>query len=211
MSNAISAAFCDLSEISCHWGCRRSLFNSAGDCHVSEASATVSSRLGAGETYLNKRAPASPVGAVGTVRLQDALWRCRPPVSTPDLQPTCEHTQGWHKALPKRVEPNRIYITCDVHMMAQNWFVMPDLSRSITSAVVPPLWAGSTRGRTVSACSRSDLCRCCRGFRRKNVSFTVLKAFSQIAGQAVLICKQGAFKERLPCSVRANIWAHILL
>lgn len=39
----------------------------------------------------------------------------------------------------------------------------------------------------------------------KNVSFTVLKAFSQIAGQAVLICKQGALKERLPCSVRANI------
>ena len=180
MSDAISTAFCDLSEISCHWGSRRSLFNSAGDCHVSEASATVSSRLGAGETYLNKRAPASPVGAVGTVRLQEALWWCWSPVSTLDLQRTCEHTQGWREALPKRVKPNRIYITCDVHMMAQNWFVMPDLSRSITAAVVSPLWAGSTHGRIMSACSCSGLCCCCRGFRRKNVSFTVLKAFLKL-------------------------------
>lgn len=62
MSDAISAAFCDLSEISCHWGWRRSLFNSAGDCHVPNAPVTVSSCLRARETYLNKQAHASPVG-----------------------------------------------------------------------------------------------------------------------------------------------------
>lgn len=60
MSDAISAAFCDLSEISCHWVLRHGLFNSAGDCHVPNTSVTVSSCLRAREMYLNKRAPTIP-------------------------------------------------------------------------------------------------------------------------------------------------------
>lgn len=51
-----------------------------------------------------------------------------------EMRRICEHTLGWHRAFPKRVKPNLIYITCDVHMMVQNWFVMPDLSESITAA-----------------------------------------------------------------------------
>lgn len=62
MSDAISTAFCDLSEISCHWGLRRGLFNSAGDCHVPKALVTVSSCFRTREMYLNKRVPASLVG-----------------------------------------------------------------------------------------------------------------------------------------------------
>lgn len=154
MSDTINAAFCDLSEISCHWGLRSSLFNSAGDCHVPNASVTVCSCLRASEMYLNKRAQASPVGDMH----QEDFWQCWPPVSPLEKQQTCEHTLGWHRALPKRVKPNRIYITCDIHMMVQNWFVMPDLGRSITAAtkagmalVVVSLWADSPCGHMMAA------------------------------------------------------------
>lgn len=66
MSDAISAAFCDLSEISCHWGPRRSLFNSAGDCHVPNASVTVSSCLRAGDVP-KQTSPSVPCWGFGTV------------------------------------------------------------------------------------------------------------------------------------------------
>lgn len=63
MSDAIRAAFCDLSEISCHWALRHSLFNSARGRRVPDATVTVASRLTARETYLNKRAAVAATAA----------------------------------------------------------------------------------------------------------------------------------------------------
>lgn len=85
MSDAISAAFCDLSEISCHWAWRHSLLNSARDCHVPDASVTVSPCLRARETYLNKWAQASLAGDGNTVLNQEDFWQGCPP------RPTTRH------------------------------------------------------------------------------------------------------------------------
>lgn len=138
MSDTISTAFCDLSEISCHWGLRYSLFNSAGDCHVPNTLVTVSSCLGAWEMFWNKWAQVSSVRGLH----QKGLRQCRGLVYTLGMQWTCEHTLGWHRALPKRMKPNRIYITCDIHMMAPNWFVMPDFSvMAATKAGAAPVVA----------------------------------------------------------------------
>lgn len=72
-SDAISVAFCDLSEVSCRWALRHGLFNSARGRRIPEASVTVSSCPGAGKggTYVNKRAPASLGGDRGTARRQE--------------------------------------------------------------------------------------------------------------------------------------------
>lgn len=83
MSDAISAAFYDLSEISCHWALRHSLFNSARDCHVPDASVTVSPCLRAREMYLNKWAQASLVGDGNTVLHQEDFWQGCPPPHNP--------------------------------------------------------------------------------------------------------------------------------
>lgn len=119
-SDTISVAFCDPSELSCRWALRHGLFNSARGCRVPGASATVSSCPGAGkgEAYVNKGAPASHGGASRTPR--GLLTGLPPP---PRSAPRCSRPLDVLKAdaaLPSRVKPNRICITCDVHMTVQN-------------------------------------------------------------------------------------------
>lgn len=55
-------------------------------------------------------------------------------VSTLETLWPCEHILGWDRASLKRVKPNQICITYDMHMIARNWFVMPELTESITAA-----------------------------------------------------------------------------
>lgn len=131
MSDTISAAFCDVSEISCRWALRHGLFNSARDCHVPNASVTVSSCL------VNKWAQASLGGHNCTVLHWEDFWQGCPPSPLFSMQWTSEYTQGGRRDLPNKGKPNQICITCDVHMMAQNWFVMPEWS---SVAVTKALW-----------------------------------------------------------------------
>lgn len=181
MSDAISAAVCDLSEISCRWALRHGLFNSAGDCRVPNVSVTVSSCLRAGDTYLNKWTRASLVGNTSTVVYQEDFSSC-PPVSTLETQQTCEFIPVWHKSFPRRVQPDRICITCDIHMMAQNWLVMPDLSGV---AATKALWLHD-------GCSYSAPCCCCSGFG-VNSGFIVVKAFTN-CWSSYLIFASGGFQ-----------------
>lgn len=72
MSDPISAAFGDVSEVSCHWGLRRSLFNSAGGAAMSRTLWSLSPLVSESERCtLNKRAPVSPVGGFSTVLHQE--------------------------------------------------------------------------------------------------------------------------------------------
>lgn len=78
MSDAISAAFGDLSEISCHWGLRNSLFKSTGDCHVPNTLVTVSSCLRAWEMYETNK-PKHPLLGTAPGGLLTKLGPCLHP------------------------------------------------------------------------------------------------------------------------------------
>lgn len=170
MSDTISAAFCDLSEISCHWGSRSSQFNSAGDCHVPDASVTVSSCLRARETYLNKWAQASPVGDMYCTApggLLTMLALCLHNGDAVDMWTHYRLTQSFTQESKAKSDLHHMWRTYDgSKLICDAWLgwvlLFPFVSRVY-------MW---THG-----CSCSDLC-CCSWSFRLNFCFIVLKAFT---------------------------------
>ena len=149
MSDTISAAFCDLSEISCHWGLKHSLFNSAGDCHVPNAPVTVSSCLRTRKTYLNKRAWASPVGdmyCTATTSLLTMLAPCLFAGDAADMWTHSRLTQSFTQESKAKSDLHHMWHTYDgSKLICDAWLKQENCGRNQSRVASCSLWADSSR------------------------------------------------------------------
>lgn len=149
MSDTISAAFCDLSEMSCHWGLKHSLFNSAGDCHVPNAPVTVSSCLRTRKTYLNKRAWASPVGDMYCTTTTSLLTMLAPCLFAGDAADMWTHsrlTQSFTPESKAKSDLHHMWHTYDgSKLICDAWLKQENCGRNQSRVASCSLWADSSR------------------------------------------------------------------